>query len=190
MFAGVGERTREGNDLYKEMIESVRPCYIQCSHLQICQRGLINPGACPAALYAACSPARFVLHSRCHARLAHSIPIEHGRQHAWHSECNGAVQGVNKVGEKASESKCALVFGQMNEPPGARARVALTGLTIAEYFRDIEGQDVLFFVDNIFRFTQVSALLASALNKPLGSLSHRRFQDGDFFSDRHSVAIA
>ena len=68
----------------------------------------------------------------------------------------GVWQGVNKVGEKAGESKCALVFGQMNEPPGARARVALTGLTIAEYFRDIEGQDVLFFVDNIFRFTQVS----------------------------------
>ena len=65
------------------------------------------------------------------------------------------MQGVNKIGEKAGESKCALVFGQMNEPPGARARVALTGLTIAEYFRDIEGQDVLFFVDNIFRFTQV-----------------------------------
>ncbi len=68
----------------------------------------------------------------------------------------GGVQGVNKVGDKAGESKCALVFGQMNEPPGARARVALTGLTIAEYFRDIEGQDVLFFVDNIFRFTQVN----------------------------------
>ena len=68
------------------------------------------------------------------------------------------MQGVNKIGEKAGESKCALVFGQMNEPPGARARVALTGLTIAEYFRDIEGQDVLFFVDNIFRFTQVCGL--------------------------------
>jgi F-type H+-transporting ATPase subunit beta len=68
------------------------------------------------------------------------------------------MQGVNKIGEKASESKCALVFGQMNEPPGARARVALTGLTIAEYFRDMEGQDVLLFVDNIFRFTQVSSL--------------------------------
>lgn len=52
------------------------------------------------------------------------------------------------------KSKCALVFGQMNEPPGARARVALTGLTIAEYFRDEEGQDVLLFIDNIFRFTQ------------------------------------
>lgn len=52
------------------------------------------------------------------------------------------------------KSKTALVFGQMNEPPGARARVALTGLTIAEYFRDDEGQDVLLFIDNIFRFTQ------------------------------------
>ena len=61
---------------------------------------------------------------------------------------------MNKIGDKASESKCALVFGQMNEPPGARARVALTGLTIAEYFRDYEGQDVLLFIDNIFRFTQ------------------------------------
>lgn len=157
--------------------------------LQICQRGLINPGACPATLYAACSPARFVLHNRGHARLAHSIPIKHGRQHALHSECNGAVQGVNKVGEKASESKCALVFGQMNEPPGARARVALTGLTIAEYFRDIEGQDVLFFVDNIFRFTQVSALLTSALNKPVGSLPHRRFSDGDFLGDCHAALV-
>ena len=54
-----------------------------------------------------------------------------------------------------SESKCALVYGQMNEPPGARARVGLTGLTVAEHFRDAEGQDVLLFIDNIFRFTQV-----------------------------------
>merc|ERR1712036_112898 len=91
VFAGVGERTREGNDLYKEMIE-------------------------------------------------------------------GGVIDVD--GDK---SKVALVYGQMNEPPGARARVALTGLAVAEYFRDAEGQDVLLFVDNIFRFTQacseVSALL-------------------------------
>lgn len=90
VFAGVGERTREGNDLYHEMIESK----------------VIIPGG---------------------------------------------------------ESKCALVYGQMNEPPGARARVGLTGLTLAEYFRDEEGKDVLLFVDNIFRFTQacseVSALL-------------------------------
>jgi ATP synthase F1 beta subunit len=90
VFAGVGERTREGNDLYKEMQES----------------------------------------------------------------------GVIKLD---GESRCALVYGQMNEPPGARARVGLTGLTVAEYFRDEEGKDVLLFVDNIFRFTQacseVSALL-------------------------------
>jgi ATP synthase F1 beta subunit len=90
VFAGVGERTREGNDLYHEMIES----------------------------------------------------------------------GVIKLD---GDSKAALVYGQMNEPPGSRARVALTGLTVAEYFRDEEGQDVLLFVDNIFRFTQacseVSALL-------------------------------
>ena len=68
--------------------------------------------------------------------------------------CCARAQGVNKLGDKRAESKCALVFGQMNEPPGARARVALTGLTIAEHFRDHEGQDVLLFVDNIFRFTQ------------------------------------
>merc|ERR1712166_1453365 len=96
VFAGVGERTREGNDLYHEMIES----------------GVI-------------------------------------------------IQEDGKTNTKAS--KAALVYGQMNEPPGARARVALTGLTVAEYFRDVEGQDVLLFVDNIFRFTQacseVSALL-------------------------------
>lgn len=57
-----------------------------------------------------------------------------------------------------SDSKCALVYGQMNEPPGARARVGLTGLTVAEHFRDAEGQDVLLFIDNIFRFTQVISL--------------------------------
>jgi F-type H+-transporting ATPase subunit beta len=68
---------------------------------------------------------------------------------------------VIKLGEQRAESKCTLVYGQMNEPPGARARVALTGLTVAEYFRDVEGQDVLLFVDNIFRFTQVG----SAMNR-------------------------
>jgi F0F1-type ATP synthase beta subunit len=91
VFAGVGERTREGNDLYWEMVHS----------------------------------------------------------------------GVIKRGEPGS--KASLVYGQMNEPPGARARVGLTGLTVAEFFRDEEGQDVLLFIDNIFRFTQacseVSALL-------------------------------
>ena len=137
VFAGVGERTREGNDLYREMIES----------------------------------------------------------------------GVIKLGDKQMESKCTLVYGQMNEPPGARARVALTGLTVAEYFRwvpvlgavcwectscalrllapastglsrlnrlspvrcaacsDAEGQDVLFFVDNIFRFTQANSEVSALLGR-------------------------
>ena len=93
VFAGVGERTREGNDLYHEMIES----------------GVID------------------------------------------------LEGDN--------SKVGLVYGQMNEPPGARARVALTGLTQAEYFRDEEGQDVLFFVDNIFRFTQAGAEVSALLGR-------------------------
>ncbi|MBA4225252.1 MAG: F0F1 ATP synthase subunit beta [Hyphomonas sp.] len=92
VFAGVGERTREGNDLYHEMIES----------------NVIN------------------------------------------------LEG---------ESRMSLVYGQMNEPPGARARVALTGLTQAEYFRDVEGKDVLFFVDNIFRFTQAGSEVSALLGR-------------------------
>ena len=92
VFSGVGERTREGNDLYHEMIET----------------GVIN------------------------------------------------LDG---------DSKVALVFGQMNEPPGARARVALPGLTIAEYFRDEEGQDVLLFIDNIFRFTQAGSEVSALLGR-------------------------
>ncbi|GAN77906.1 F0F1 ATP synthase subunit beta [Acidisphaera rubrifaciens] len=96
VFAGVGERTREGNDLYHEMVDA----------------------------------------------------------------------GVIKLGEGTTEgSKVALVYGQMNEPPGARARVALSGLTVAEYFRDEEGQDVLFFVDNIFRFTQAGAEVSALLGR-------------------------
>ncbi|HKM64573.1 MAG TPA: F0F1 ATP synthase subunit beta [Acidisphaera sp.] len=96
VFAGVGERTREGNDLYHEMIDA----------------------------------------------------------------------GVIKLGEGTTEgSKVALVYGQMNEPPGARARVGLSGLTVAEYFRDEEGQDVLFFVDNIFRFTQAGAEVSALLGR-------------------------
>jgi F-type H+-transporting ATPase subunit beta len=93
VFAGVGERTREGNDLYHEMIE-------------------------------------------------------------------GGVIKLDGPG-----SKVALVYGQMNEPPGARARVALSGLTVAEYFRDAEGQDVLFFVDNIFRFTQAGSEVSALLGR-------------------------
>ncbi len=85
--------------------------------------------------------------------------------HAKHNPSYPQQQGVNKLGEKQAESKCALVFGQMNEPPGARARVALTGLTLAEYFRDVEGQDVLFFVDNIFRFTQANSEVSALLGR-------------------------
>ena len=99
VFAGVGERTREGNDLYHEFLDA----------------GVI----------------------------------------AKDSEGNATSEG----------SKVALVFGQMNEPPGARARVALSGLTIAEYFRDQEGQDVLFFVDNIFRFTQAGSEVSALLGR-------------------------
>ena len=94
VFAGVGERTREGNDLYHEMIES----------------GVINP-------------------------------------------------------KNLEESKVSLVYGQMNEPPGARARVGLTGLTLAEQFRDQSGTDVLFFVDNIFRFTQAGSEVSALLGR-------------------------
>eukprot|EP00602_Paraphysomonas_sp_CaronLab_P005554 CAMPEP_0185023830 /NCGR_PEP_ID=MMETSP1103-20130426/6442_1 /TAXON_ID=36769 /ORGANISM="Paraphysomonas bandaiensis, Strain Caron Lab Isolate" /LENGTH=497 /DNA_ID=CAMNT_0027556591 /DNA_START=53 /DNA_END=1546 /DNA_ORIENTATION=+ len=98
VFAGVGERTREGNDLYHEMIE-------------------------------------------------------------------GGVIKVDEKGRPIPGSKAALVYGQMNEPPGARARVALTGLAIAEYFRDQEGQDVLLFVDNIFRFTQAGSEVSALLGR-------------------------
>lgn len=74
--------------------------------------------------------------------------------------------GVNKLdGNDTTGSRCALVFGQMNEPPGARARVGLTGLTVAEYFRDEENQDVLLFVDNIFRFTQACSEVSSLLGR-------------------------
>ena len=73
--------------------------------------------------------------------------------------------GVIKLGAQANESKCTLVYGQMNEPPGARARVGLTGLTVAEYFRDFEGQDVLLFVDNIFRFTQANSEVSALLGR-------------------------
>jgi F-type H+-transporting ATPase subunit beta len=99
VFAGVGERTREGNDLYHEFLDA----------------GVI-------------------------AKDADGNPTPEG-------------------------SKVALVFGQMNEPPGARARVALSGLTQAEYFRDVEGQDVLFFVDNIFRFTQAGSEVSALLGR-------------------------
>lgn len=114
VFAGVGERTREGNDLLREMLES----------------GVIQYGD----------------------EFLHSM--EKGE---W---------DLSKVDvEKIKESNIALVFGQMNEPPGARARVALSGLTIAEYFRDLGGRDVLFFVDNIFRFTQAGSEVSALLGR-------------------------
>src|SRR5215469_13836401 len=99
VLAGVGERTREGNDLYHEMIES---------------KVNVDP-----------------------------------------RENNGSTEG----------SRCTLVYGQMNEPPGARARVALTGLAQAEYFRDVEGKDVLLFIDNIFRFTQAGSEMSALLGR-------------------------
>jgi F-type H+-transporting ATPase subunit beta len=99
VFAGVGERTREGNDLYHEMIEG------------------------------------------------------------------GVIKVDPETKKPIAGSKAALVYGQMNEPPGARARVALTGLAIAEYFRDQEGQDVLLFVDNIFRFTQAGSEVSALLGR-------------------------
>jgi len=118
VFAGVGERTREGNDLLREFIES----------------GVINYGD----------------------EFRHSM--EEG---GW---------DLSKVDhEKLKESKATLVFGQMNEPPGARARVALSGLTVAEYFRDGSensgGRDILFFIDNIFRFTQAGSEVSALLGR-------------------------
>lgn len=101
VFAGVGERTREGNDLYHEMIDS----------------------------------------------------------------------GV--ISLEDDSSKAALIYGQMNEPPGARARVALSGVTMAEYFRDCEGKDVLFFVDNIFRFTQAGAEISTLLGRMPSSVGYQ-----------------
>ena len=120
VFAGVGERTREGNDLLREMLES----------------GIINYGD-------------DFLHS-----------MESG---GWD------LSKVDK--EKLKESKATFVFGQMNEPPGARARVALSGLTLAEYYRDGDlndptgGKDILFFIDNIFRFTQAGSEVSALLGR-------------------------
>jgi len=118
VFAGVGERTREGNDLLREMIES----------------GVIKYGD------------------------AFKKSMEEG---GW---------DLNKVDkDELIKSQATLVFGQMNEPPGARARVALSGLTMAEYFRDGDeksgGRDILFFVDNIFRFTQAGSEVSALLGR-------------------------
>lgn len=116
VFAGVGERTREGNDLYREMIES----------------GVIKLGEKQVSFTTVVT-------------FCYSFFLL----------VSDLVNCTLLLVLNQSESKCALVYGQMNEPPGARARVGLTGLTVAEHFRDAEGQDVLLFIDNIFRFTQV-----------------------------------
>merc|ERR1712176_209173 len=115
VFAGVGERTREGNDLYHEMMES----------------------------------------------------------------------GVISLKDKTS--KVALVYGQMNEPPGARARVALTGLTVAEYFRDQEGQDVLLFIDNIFRFTQAGSEVSALLGRIPSAVGYQPTLATDMGSMRERI---
>jgi F-type H+-transporting ATPase subunit beta len=114
VFAGVGERTREGNDLLREMIEA----------------GIIKYGD------------------------AFKHAMEEG---------DWALAKVDM--EVLRESQATFVFGQMNEPPGARARVALSGLTLAEYFRNLGGRDVLFFVDNIFRFTQAGSEVSALLGR-------------------------
>ena len=114
VFAGVGERTREGNDLLREMIES----------------GVINYGD------------KFK---------------EEMAKGKWD------LESVDM--EKVSQSQATLVFGQMNEPPGARMRVGLSGLTMAEYFRDKGGKDVLLFIDNIFRFTQAGSEVSALLGR-------------------------
>lgn len=115
VFAGVGERTREGNDLLREFLES----------------GV----------------------------------IEYGEEFKEHFEETGDWDLDRVDMDRVEDSKAALVFGQMNEPPGARARVALSGLTLAEYFRDLGGRDVLFFIDNIFRFVQAGSEVSALLGR-------------------------
>ena len=115
MFAGVGERTREGNDLYREMIES--------GVIKLGDKQVFN-------MISSCFFFIYLFFGTSNLNAVYLLLLQ-------------------------ADSKCALVYGQMNEPPGARARVGLTGLTVAEHFRDAEGQDVLLFIDNIFRFTQV-----------------------------------
>ena len=81
--------------------------------------------------------------------------------------------GVIKLGAQASDSKCTLVYGQMNEPPGARLRVALTGLAITEYFRDEKNQDVLLFVDNVFRFSQAGSEVSALLGRTPSAVGYQ-----------------
>ena len=115
VFAGVGERTREGNDLLREMVESK------------------------------------------------VIDFGEAFMKNWHETGSFDLTKVDR--DSLSKSKVALIYGQMTEPPGARLRVGLSGLTVAEYFRDTEGQDVLLFVDNIFRFTQAGSEVSALLGR-------------------------
>ena len=115
VFSGVGERTREGNDLLREMVEG----------------GV----------------------------------IKYGDAFMKHWEETGAFDPTKVSKEALEQSKATLIYGQMTEPPGARLRVGLTGLTCAEYFRDEAGQDVLLFVDNIFRFTQAGSEVSALLGR-------------------------
>jgi len=100
--------------------------------------------------------------------LIHNIAQEHGGISVFTGVGERTREGndlYNEMRESGVIEKTAMVFGQMNEPPGARMRVALTGLTIAEYFRDVEGQDVLLFIDNIFRFTQAGSEVSALLGR-------------------------
>ena len=115
VFAGVGERTREGNDLLREMVEA----------------GVVNYGEA----------------------------FMHHYEETGHFDLSKVDHGALK------DSKAALIYGQMTEPPGARLRVGLAGLTVAEYFRDVEGRDVLLFIDNIFRFTQAGSEVSALLGR-------------------------
>ena len=115
VFSGVGERTREGNDLLREMVESK--------------------------------------------------VIDFGEDFYEHFEATGEFDMTRVSMEALERSKIALIYGQMTEPPGARLRVGLSGLTVAEYFRDTQGQDVLLFIDNIFRFTQAGSEVSALLGR-------------------------
>ena len=100
--------------------------------------------------------------------MIHNIAQEHGGISVFTGVGERTREGNDlywEMKESGVIEKTAMVFGQMNEPPGARMRVALTGLTIAEYFRDVEGQDVLLFIDNIFRFTQAGSEVSALLGR-------------------------
>src|ERR1700719_3415839 len=145
VFAGVGERTREGNDLYHEMIES--------GVNKDPHKGSVDGSKCALVYGQMNEPPG----ARARVGLTGLTVAEHFRDQG-----QDVLFFVDNIFRFRSE--CALVYGQMNEPPGARARVGLTGLTVAEHFRD-QGQDVLFFVDNIFRFTQAGSEVSALLGR-------------------------